>query len=493
VLVQTLIVLCHSFKIVTVKAIATYQRVSTEEQSRNSDAFTRQGWQLDREAAKYPHQDRISFSDIQSGRKDDRPDFLRLIAAIESGKIDTLIITRIDRIGRDLESNSKLQKQLQRKGVRVYEILLGRFLDWLNPHDWGYFVQAGLDGEKESRMLSARIKQTFEWHRSQGKLGGGMVGFPYRRNKDGKIEPHPEHWEIAIKCIKLVVKYQGATMPAISEIRALGLNRTRIWLSNWMRSPLIRGHIPINTFDSNRKKKPLCEWDFFRDSHLSLFSDPRLVGMEAEIDRIIQDSRRYKGKARTSIIHPLSGLIYCARCNSNCHIKTSVDPRYPSVRRVYAVCSQRSSKGINCGGEYGVFDGKRKSVNTPYSDIESQVILAFSQKAAEIIDLEIAQVPNTKPEDPAIEKLRSEIKRLASFDDSDLLSAISKKTEQLNKLLLADPTEDFSIKMRTEFVETFASGEVLSQATDIQKRSLYRDWVRRIDVDQQKITVALTI
>lgn len=175
------------------KAIATYQRVSNKEQARDSEAFTRQGWQLDREVAKYPEQDRLKFADIQSGRKDDRPDFLKLIAAIEADKIDILIITRIDRIGRDVESNSRLQKQLQRKGVRVYEILLGRFLDWQNPHDWSYFVQAGLDGEKESRMLSARIAQTFEYHRAQGKMGGGMVGFPYRRGKDGRIEAHPDN------------------------------------------------------------------------------------------------------------------------------------------------------------------------------------------------------------------------------------------------------------------------------------------------------------
>jgi DNA invertase Pin-like site-specific DNA recombinase len=160
------------------KAIATYRRISKEETARKTDAYIHQGWLLDRKVADFPGRERLSFEDMQSGRKDDRPDFLKLIAAIESNLIDTLVITRIDRIGRDVESNARLQKQLERKKVLVFEILLGRFLDWSNPNDWSYFVQAGLDGEKESRMLSTRVRQTFEFLRSQGKIGGGRVGFP---------------------------------------------------------------------------------------------------------------------------------------------------------------------------------------------------------------------------------------------------------------------------------------------------------------------------
>ena len=470
------------------RAIATYQRVSNKEQARDSEAFTRQGWQLDRAAVKYPELDRLKFSDIQSGRRDDRPDFIKLIAAIEAGKIDVLIITRIDRIGRDVESNSRLQKQLQRKGVRVYEILLGRFLDWQNPHDWSYFVQAGLDGEKESRMLSARIAQTFEYHRAQGKMGGGMVGFPYRRGKDGRIEPHPDNWEIAVRAIEIVVSEQGATMGAISKIRELGIDRTRAWLSNWIRSPLLRGHTPIDTYTNNRRRKPLHEFELFRDSHPSLFADPRLVEAEKLIDRIIEDSARYKGKARSRAIYALSGLIYCGRCGEPCHIKRS-------DHRVYAACRQRTGKGISCGGDnYGVFNGTRKIVNTPYPAIEEQAILALSNKATELIDLEIAKLPTERLEHPDIAKLRDEIKRLESFNDPDLIQPIVQKQNRLNELLLADPTDTISEQMRQGFVDTFSSGgDFWLCSSEIEKRSIYRDWIREIRVNRSEIEVVLVI
>lgn len=304
------------------KAIATYQRVSKVEQSRDTDAFIRQGWQLDRKAADFPDRDRLIFSDIQSGRRDDRPDMLKLIAAIEAGKIDTLIVTRIDRIGRDLEANARLQKQLERKKVVVFEILLGRFLDWDNPNDWDYFVKSGLDGEKESRTLSRRVKQTFEWHRSLGKMGGGRVGFPYRRNADGFIEPDPQQWELAIDCIQILIKSDGATMGALDQIRDLGLDRTRVWLSNWIRSPLLRGHTPQWTRLENGNRKPIGQIGFVPNTHLSLFADPRLKGCEKQLDRIIADSKRLKGSTRTRPIYPLSGSIYCGRCGNSCQIKT---------------------------------------------------------------------------------------------------------------------------------------------------------------------------
>jgi DNA invertase Pin-like site-specific DNA recombinase len=475
------------------KSIATYRRISKKETARKTDAYLHQGWLLDRKAADFPHRSRLSFEDQQSGRKDDRPDFLRLIKAIESDKIDVLIITRIDRIGRDVESNAKLQKQLQRKKVQVFEILLGRFLDWDNPNDWSYFVQAGLDGEKESRMLSTRVRQTSEFLRSQGKVGCGRVGFPYRRSKAGFVEADPDQWELAIKCIKIVIAEGGATMTALAQIRALGLSRTRTWLHRWIRSPLLRGHMPLDTRNDRGGSKRPDEIQYKANNHPSLFKDPRLKGAEKKVDRLIAESVRIKGVSRSRTIHPLSGLIYCGRCGTCCHIHRIANSKYPHKKYTYVMCGDRSTKGIGCGGQYGMFQGQRKSINAVYSDIEAKLILALTQKAKALIDLEIAQASTTKPENPAIEKLRSEIQRLVSFDDPDLLSAITKKTEQLNKLILTDPAEDFSIELRTEFISLFESGNVFLLADDIDKRTLYQEWVQRIEVDRQTITIKLAI
>ncbi len=479
-------------------AIATYQRVSKQEQARDTEAFERQGWQLDREAKKYPDVG-LHFSDIQSGRRDDRPGMQALIAAIESGNVSLLIITRIDRIGRDLESNTQLQKLLERKNVRVYEILLGRFLDWKNPNDWSYFVQAGLDGEKESRMLSTRIKQTFEYQRAHNRIGGGSVGFPYRRDSEGNIEPNPDEWDKAIEAIKIVVQHDGSVVDALHQInRDLGLNRSINWLSNWIRSPLIRGHTPVDTYlgqGKDRRRKPISQWQLFENTHPSLFDAPELarIGARAEIDRIVTDSRAYKGKAIERQIRALSGLIYCARCGGSCRVRSSADTRYNNPSITYAYCTNRIDRGTNCGGDKKI-DGKRNLINTRYEDIELAAMVALSQRAESIIDLSLnADIVDAPADTPEIVKLRADIDRLSGFNDPDLASAIADKTSRLNALILASAPATHSIERRNMFVDLFASGDVLAYATEIEKRTIYRAWISRIDIDRQQIEVLLTI
>lgn len=474
------------------KSIATYQRVSREEQSRDTDAYIRQGWQLDQTAANFSDRTRLSFADIQSGRKDNRPDMLKLIAAIESGSIDTLIVTRIDRIGRDLEANARLQKQLERKHVRVFEILLGRFLEWTNPHDWSYFCKAGLEGEQESRMLSARIKQTFEWHRSQGKMGGGRVGFPYRRSKEGFIEPDSAMWDKAVECIRIVAQH-GTGMKALAHIRELGLNRTRTWLFDWVRSPLLRGHTPQWTRKEGGGKHHPHLVSTVRDTHKSLFLDPRLKGLQKQLDRIIEDSSRLKGAVRSRPVYPLSGLIYCARCGKSCHIKTISNAKYPDKRYTYVFCSDRDSRGIGCGGAYGMFKGHKKSINSVYSDVDTAVMMELTKRAVDLVDLAIADRPSEKQEDVAIIELKSQIQRLKDLNDPDLESAIAKKTTQLNTLLIADPDDKISEQVRLEFIELFSTIDVFVTMNNVDKRTLYRDWVSKILVDKTDVKVSLII
>lgn len=467
------------------KAIATYQRVSTKEQARDTDALVRQAWQLDRQAAKYPERVRLKFEDIQSGRRDDRPDMIRLIAAIKQDKIDILIVTRIDRIGRDLESNSRLQKLLQKKQVRVFEDMLDRFLDWKNPNDWKYFTQAGLDAEGESRMLAARIGKTFQWQRSLGKMGGGMVGFPYRRNEQGFIEPDPDKWQLAIKCIQIVIEENGASMRACIRIRELGLERSRTGISKWIRSPLIRGHTPYNVRDDDGKIKP-NQCDLFLNSHVSLFSDRELVGAEKIIDRIIKDSERYKGKTRRHLVHPLSGLIYCQRCGAICHVKVC-------TTATYVICANRNKKGIACGAPYGKPGGKREPINARYEAIEDEVILQLTQRSATLVDLALSEVQTEAPIHPDIARLEGEIIKLRLMNDPDLDSAIAKKAAQLNRLRLVDPLQNESMELRDEFIKLFANPITLIRMPDADKRELFREWIERIDVDQRHVSVKLKI
>jgi site-specific DNA recombinase len=477
------------------RAIATYRRVSKKEQARDTDAYERQGWQLDQEMLKYPDHDRLTFQDIQSGRRDDRPDFMAMERAIREKRVGMLIVSEIKRLSRDVEKNAQLQKLLELHDVKVYEILLGRFLDFKNPNDWAYFVKSGMDGESESRMLSARVQQTFQWHRSQGKMGGGRVGFPYRRSPDnGFIEPHPDQWDTAIEIILTVLEEGSPNMNTIIKMREdLGMNRTRTWLSEWVRSPLLRGHTPQNTRHKNGNVKRLPEWDLVRDTHVSLFSDPRLKGAEKQIDQMISDGSRRRGATRKQTIYPLSGLIYCDRCGETCHIKKLHNKKYPDKTYYYVMCSGRAGVGKNCGGKYGNFKGQKRTINTTYSEVEEAVNLALADRAEELVSLAIVDTVLEPTETPEIIALRSSIQRLNSMNDPDLADTIADKTQRLNRLILGQESGGIDEADRLQFIQHFSSPENMDTLSDAEKREIYQDWISKISVDRSKITVFLKV
>lgn len=468
--------------------IATYGRVSKLEQARDTDALVRQKWQLERATTGLGEV--VSFVDIQTGKRDDRPDFLRLLAAIESKSITAVYVTRIDRITRDLETNAKLAKQLERTGVHIHEIMLGRSIDWMNPNDWEYFVRAGVKAEAESRMLSARIKQTFDWHRSQGKPAGGRVGFPYEHSKEGFIQRKDSDWLIAIGVIKIVVEEGGSTTLAHIRIREeLGMKRTRVWLHQWIRSPLLRGHTcrDTRTKDGLRRKKgdPI---EILYDTHESLFDDPELKAIDAlkAVEDGIAFHTRKRGGSLNSTTYPLSGLVICGRCGSNGHI------RKVNQKWLYIVCSARAMGAIGCGGEYGTMKkGTKCTVSTRYKDADLAVREALRLRGSELASLSLVS-QGTPTVDPKIAKIQSEIRTLEALKDPDLKPVIDKKASDLNHLLLAgdikvsDTKEKFLISISGE--ENFWDA-----AGDAEKSILYRDFVRSVACDRDEIIVTLTV
>lgn len=78
------------------------------------------------------------------------------------------------------------------------------------------------------------------------------------------------------------------------------------------------------------------------------------------------------------------------------------------------------------------------------------------------------------------------------MNDPDLKGAIAKKTDRLNELLLADPTDTISEQMRQSFIDTFTNADT-AYLSEVEKRSIYRDWIREIKVDRHEIEVVLVI
>lgn len=471
--------------------IALYGRVSKKEQAHDSEALPRQLWQLNRAVELFEEQ-AIEYVDVQSGRRDDRPEFQKLLDLIRRQQVSMVVCTRIDRITRDLETNAKLAKLFESSQVKIYEILLGRTIDWKNPNDWEYFVRSGVKAESESRMLSARIKQTLEWHREQGKAVGA-VGFGYRRSSGNQIEPHPEQWEKAIAMIRIYIEENGGRTAAVERIRKeLGIERTMNGLSNWIRSPLIRGHTRYGTMLPDGRRKPNGpQVTIVENTHRSLFDEPELqaINAQAEVDRILRERKYKRGKIGPMTIRPLSGLVFCKRCGEVCHVKTSRWSNKPQKYHHFA-CSGHTQKQTRCGAN------ANGPVYVKYEVIDDAVIEALRQRGEALAPLVIADFEEAEAQETTeMVELRAQIARLEAMGDPDLQGAIDIKSKALNKLL-ADlhGGDDSKLREAREQLVQYASVPAFWGMLEVdEKKALYREYVEKVLVDGHDIEVKLLI
>lgn len=463
--------------------VATYNRISKRELRRDGSAIVRQQWETARIAKQYDP-NFLQFTDEQTGRSDDRPDFQKALRLIESKQIDMLIVSKIDRITRSVETNIRMAKLFERTDVKIYEILLGRTIEWSNPNDWSYFVNSGVKAEEEVRRTSQRIQLAFEWRREQGKPAGGGTPFGYIRSPEGFYAPDPENWDKAVRLVEILIEYKGTSAKAVIHAREeLGLVRTRAGLYDWMRSATIRGYTRYKGRLSPQK------------THPSLFDDPQLVTINAEreIDRLVAIAGKMKGRERNTRLYPLSGLVYCGRCGKNCHIKTMKSSKYPDMQYTYIMCGERQSRAADCGGLYGAYMGRRRTINTPYHLADAAVIKALQEKITEIVE-QSSTIDPIKPVEESEEskKLRQQIAQLESLGDPDLEDVIKKKRQQWRDLMsgsMLDP----EIEQKKAAILQYAAPGFFELMTDQEKQLVYYDFVDRVECDRDQIVVKLKL
>ena len=466
--------------------IATYNRVSNKEQSRDKDALVRQIWQTQRSARMYG-EEFLEFTDVQTGRRDDRPDFQELLKLIETKQVDRVIVTRIDRITRDLAMNAALIKLFEKTKVEIFEILLGRVIDFKNPNDWDYFARAGVKAEGESRMLGARVIQTMDWLRSQGKLAGGQPPFGYRRSPDGFIEVDPNEFDKLQDVLEIILEFDGPTADAAIAIRdRLGFTFNRSYLYKLIRNQTLRGYLVY-------KGEVIG-----RGTHPSVFDTKRMREMSAleKIDQCIEKSPRNRGRNRKNRVYQLGGLVFCSRCGSNCHIKTVTDPKR-GYAHTYIMCGQRQNLLSDCGGQYGSLMGRKRTVHTPYDIADNAVVEALKERIEDIIrasvDAEVSRLSAPQGEGVETIRLKEAIARLESLNDPDLASAIAKKRGELQKLLSSESADSGQLQKKQDELLKAAKIPGFWDLTDEEKIGLYRGFVSRVECDRESVTVRLSV
>ncbi|EFL7387497.1 recombinase family protein [Escherichia coli] len=173
-----------------------YARVSTDDQNLHLqiDALERAGCQ-------------VIYEDKASGKNTERPELEGCLKALRSG--DTLVVWRLDRLGRSLGDLVKLVTTLEEKGIG-FESLQEKIETTSASGKLVFHVFAAL-AEFERNLISERTRAGLKAARARGRLGGRK---PKLKQKD-------------IREIKALLK--DPNIPVSDIAKRFGVSRTTIY------------------------------------------------------------------------------------------------------------------------------------------------------------------------------------------------------------------------------------------------------------------------
>lgn len=187
--------------------VAIYVRVSTDKQANKEDGSLDTQTDILMGAIEYRRKTQAlpwQFSErIVEGEKDgrrhgksakntDRPGLQRLLELAKAGLIDVILITKIDRISRNVVDFMQLAGEFDQYGVKL--VSLRENIDLTTPG--GKFqttIMIAL-AQHEREIIASRTKEKVDWRASKGKpLGPPPIGYVMKDKKFVIDETYAEH------------------------------------------------------------------------------------------------------------------------------------------------------------------------------------------------------------------------------------------------------------------------------------------------------------
>ena len=282
----------------------------------------------------------------KSGKNLDRPEFQRMVRDIESGLVDIVVVTKIDRITRSLKDFYDLWEFFQDNGVEF--VSLNEQFDTTSPMGRFALKQLLLFAELEREVTSDRTKEKMQWRATQGLWNGNrVIGYKIDPKNKGVLIPNKEEAKLIEEMFKACIRLGSA-------------GKTRDWLNvNGYRTPVYESRNGIT--HGGRK--------FNKQTVINILTNPVYLGKikfhdeefdgrhEAIITKELFDSvQDVLGVNRNTRRNPyqvidhaylLKGLLRCGKCGA-LMVPASANGR-SSKRYHYYQCNKRSRIGkIEC-------------------------------------------------------------------------------------------------------------------------------------------------
>ena len=308
----------------------------------------------------------VFVDDGYSGTNFDRPDWQRLISLAEDGKIGTVIVKDMSRLGRDYLKVG-YYTEVFFPGVDIRFIAINNGVDSANQQDSDFTPFLNIINEWYAKDTSKKIRAVFK---AKGQSGKPLcTNPPYGYVKDPEDKSRwiidPEAAEVVREIFSLCVQGYGPTQISkeltrrkienpVAHARRLGITipakpldeEPCIWHDSTVARLLTRieylGHTAnFKTYRKSYKNKKQMhndpsEWQIFENTHEAIIDQETF-----DIVQKIRDGRRRLTPMGEMPI--LSGMLFCADCGAKLY---QVRGRGWEHSQEYFVCATyRKQKG----------------------------------------------------------------------------------------------------------------------------------------------------
>ena len=324
------------------KITPLYERLSRDDELQGeSNSISNQKKLLEEYAVGHGLPNPTHFTDDGiSGTRFDRPGFLSMMAEVEAGNVECIVVKDMSRLGRDYLKVGQILEILRQKGVRLIAVNDG--VDSSQGDD-DFIPFRNIMNEWYARDTSKKIKSTFKTKGMMGKHLTGTViyGYLWNEARDQWIVDE-EAADVVKRIFAMTIEGYGPYQIAckLSEEQILipsaylaqygeGVNKNKTFkdIYGWGSSAVVEilkkreylGHtVNFKTRKHFKDKKshyvPEDEWTIFENTHEPII-DQQTFDL---VQKIRSNVKRYPngwGEAA-----PLTGLLYCADCGGKMYV-----------------------------------------------------------------------------------------------------------------------------------------------------------------------------
>lgn len=319
---------------------ALYTRLSREDGDKpESDSIANQRVLLESFAARQPDLQVIGqYSDDGfTGTNFRRPDFQRMIADIEAGKINCVIVKDLSRFGRDyINAGQYLERWFPEHGVRF--LAVNDHIDSeRGPYDM-LLPFKNVFNEQYARDISHKVKSAMQAKQRQGQFIGAFASYGYQKDPQdhNKLLVDPCAAAVVQRVFDLYEQGNGKIriakllneegVPCPSEYKKLNgeryhngqkLGKTTYWtyatihrmLKNQMYiGNMEQGRAPRQTMHGRAKQLDRSQWTVVEGTHEPIISRPQWERVQA---LLAKDTRTPSFEQNIS---PFAGFLRCGDC-----------------------------------------------------------------------------------------------------------------------------------------------------------------------------------